>query len=366
MSIGTTIKKLRKEKDFTQEQLAEYLSISPQAISQWETDKSAPDVYQIPVLARIFNVSADVILEINTTAAEEEIREFLKTYAELQNIGKKLEAFDLTVAMYNKYPSDFRVIEKYILELFGDPHYGEEPLGEEVHKEEIEKLCTLVIRDCTDQQIRYNAYSTMMVIYSNRGDMKSAEKLCGYFPESSYDTEPELLEQLYVRTDRQLYAKKSRENIADYTTVLVQKLWNLARLVISDDADRLTVYQKSLALLELIHEDEEIGYVLYQKGYACSEIARCQLRLGRTDEGLAYMRQSFERFAAYDRIALRENKIETHRSLVLTGVTQDLSKGWHFGKSTMVEAHLKDFAALAESLTLPQEFHDILAEYAKN
>ncbi len=40
MSIGTTIKKLRKEKDFTQEQLAEYLGISAQAISQWECEVS--------------------------------------------------------------------------------------------------------------------------------------------------------------------------------------------------------------------------------------------------------------------------------------------------------------------------------------
>lgn len=64
MSIGTTIKRLRKENDFTQEQLAEYLGISAQAVSGWECDKCAPDVYQLPVLAQIFNVSADVILEI--------------------------------------------------------------------------------------------------------------------------------------------------------------------------------------------------------------------------------------------------------------------------------------------------------------
>ena len=38
MSFGKTIKKLRREREMTQEQLAEVLSISPQAISRWETD----------------------------------------------------------------------------------------------------------------------------------------------------------------------------------------------------------------------------------------------------------------------------------------------------------------------------------------
>ena len=59
MSIGTVIKKLRKEKDITQEQLADYLNITAQAVSQSECDKSAPHIYKIPVLAHIFNVSAD-------------------------------------------------------------------------------------------------------------------------------------------------------------------------------------------------------------------------------------------------------------------------------------------------------------------
>ena len=45
MSIGTVIKKLRKEKDITQEQLADYLNITAQAVSQWECDNSAPDIY---------------------------------------------------------------------------------------------------------------------------------------------------------------------------------------------------------------------------------------------------------------------------------------------------------------------------------
>ena len=53
MSIGTTIKKLRHEREMTQEQLAEYLGITANAVSQWECDRTAPDISQLPMLARV-------------------------------------------------------------------------------------------------------------------------------------------------------------------------------------------------------------------------------------------------------------------------------------------------------------------------
>ena len=67
MSIGTTIKKLRRERNITQEELADMVGVTACAVSQWECDRTAPDIAQIPVLATVFEVSADVLLEIDIT-----------------------------------------------------------------------------------------------------------------------------------------------------------------------------------------------------------------------------------------------------------------------------------------------------------
>ncbi|MCL2390775.1 MAG: helix-turn-helix domain-containing protein, partial [Endomicrobia bacterium] len=75
MNIGSQIKKLRRERNITQEQLAEYLNISVPAISQWECGKTAPDISQLPMLANIFKVSADIILGIDVDKTEEKINE---------------------------------------------------------------------------------------------------------------------------------------------------------------------------------------------------------------------------------------------------------------------------------------------------
>lgn len=63
MTSGEKIKKLRKEAGFTQEQLAERLSVSRQAVTKWETDKGIPDIENIKALSDIMNVSFDYLLK---------------------------------------------------------------------------------------------------------------------------------------------------------------------------------------------------------------------------------------------------------------------------------------------------------------
>ena len=205
MSIGTTIKRLRRERNMTQEQLADYLGITSRAVSQWECDRTAPDISQLPVLATVFNVSADVLLEIDNGKREEEICAFLLEYDRLSHDGKLIEKFNRTQCMYKKYPNDFRIAEKYLNELFNDPNYPEEPFGEEVHKEELYKLCNEILEACTIQNIRYSAMDVLGVLYLNDGMEKKAEEICKEFPTSYYDTADELLEQLYIRSDQEKY-----------------------------------------------------------------------------------------------------------------------------------------------------------------
>ncbi len=61
-SIGAFISALRKSNGMTQKELAEKLCVSDKAVSRWERDESAPDLYLIPVIAEIFGVTSDELL----------------------------------------------------------------------------------------------------------------------------------------------------------------------------------------------------------------------------------------------------------------------------------------------------------------
>ena len=61
-SIGKTIAELRKEKGWTQVELAEKLQVSDKAVSKWEKDDSYPSIEFLPVLASLFGVSIDFLI----------------------------------------------------------------------------------------------------------------------------------------------------------------------------------------------------------------------------------------------------------------------------------------------------------------
>ena len=59
MPIGDKIRLLRKNKNITQMQLAEALSVSSQSVSKWENHLSVPDITVLPVIARYFGITMD-------------------------------------------------------------------------------------------------------------------------------------------------------------------------------------------------------------------------------------------------------------------------------------------------------------------
>ena len=60
--VSDSIKKLRKEKGMTQDELAEKLCVTRQAVSNWEMGKTQPDVETLTRLAEIFDVSVERII----------------------------------------------------------------------------------------------------------------------------------------------------------------------------------------------------------------------------------------------------------------------------------------------------------------
>lgn len=68
MLIGDKIRLLRKNKNVTQTQLAEVLSVSSQSVSKWENHLSAPDITVLPVIARFFGITMDELFNYRLDA----------------------------------------------------------------------------------------------------------------------------------------------------------------------------------------------------------------------------------------------------------------------------------------------------------
>jgi len=77
MSFGSTIKNLRTKRGLTQDQLANLLNVTPQAISRWENNAAMPDISLLVPLANIFHVSTDTLLEVNVEKEREHIEDMI-------------------------------------------------------------------------------------------------------------------------------------------------------------------------------------------------------------------------------------------------------------------------------------------------
>lgn len=63
MTFGEKLKEARKAAGMTQEQLANVLSVSRQAITKWELDKGIPDIENLKTLSKVLDVSIDYLLD---------------------------------------------------------------------------------------------------------------------------------------------------------------------------------------------------------------------------------------------------------------------------------------------------------------
>ena len=77
MNIGNNIKALRQAHNITQEQTAEKLGVSSQAVSKWETNANTPDIALLPKIADVFGVSIDALFSDNI-ADYSEIHSFME------------------------------------------------------------------------------------------------------------------------------------------------------------------------------------------------------------------------------------------------------------------------------------------------
>lgn len=150
--FGENLKRLRKEKELTQETLAEFLGVSFQTISKWERGETYPDITMLPVIASFFNITIDDLLGVDKVKKEEKINEYLKMYDEM-----RLKDTPLTFKEFQKvvkeFPGDFRILVRYMELLMAEKTSRDIPVYEKVSKE-LMSIYENIQNHCTDDSIR--------------------------------------------------------------------------------------------------------------------------------------------------------------------------------------------------------------------
>ncbi len=108
LNLHENIKKLRKEKGYTQEKLAEALGVTVGAVSKWESGNNTPDILMLTIIADFFDVSVDVLLGYEMSSKK--IKDIVDRINGYVKEHRYEEAEKVSADALNRYPHSFAVI----------------------------------------------------------------------------------------------------------------------------------------------------------------------------------------------------------------------------------------------------------------
>lgn len=105
MSIGSNIRRFREEHKLTQEQVADRIGVTFQAVSSWERDEYRPDTDKLIRLAELFDISVSALVEDKTNVFKpkdtiynwEHMKTYVKSTAKARGLNDTLKALDFAV-----------------------------------------------------------------------------------------------------------------------------------------------------------------------------------------------------------------------------------------------------------------------------
>lgn len=297
MSIGTMIRQLRREKDLTQEQLADYLGITARAISQWETDRTAPDLSQIPLLCNLFNVTSDTLLGIDISAKQNRIDEIYTAAYETGSTGDHKKSIAMWLEGIHQYPDAHKLIGQYIDEVYMYSHMLE---NKEEHVERALGLIDRIILECTDSGIRNRAIATACMWYPKLGKTEKAIELAGTLPDVTKD---DML--VYIHEGTKKYETWQVNIMGDFTHA-ISDLSFYAYVKddngndIFTDEEKISLCKKQVEMFKLFFEKED--YMFHSQyieiPYRC--MAKIYSRKKNAEKTVYCLAQAAEYSAMFD------------------------------------------------------------------
>lgn len=106
LAIGDKIRKLRRDRNLTQEEVALHLGISFQSVSKWERGDGYPDITLLPALANYFGVTTDELLGVDEIAAREKYDAVNREWKENRQAGRHAENVRLMMDALKTFPND--------------------------------------------------------------------------------------------------------------------------------------------------------------------------------------------------------------------------------------------------------------------
>lgn len=168
INFGEKLKSLRKQKNISQEKLAQYLNVSFQAVSKWENSSTYPDIVLLPEIARFFGITIDELLQAEQIDERTLYLEYEEKAAEFYRNGRDNETIPIWQEALHKMPNNVAVKEMLMSTYFD--------IDKRKYQKEIIELGTEIYNNDCGSYYKGQAISQIARTYSYNGNYEMAEK----------------------------------------------------------------------------------------------------------------------------------------------------------------------------------------------
>jgi len=311
-NMGQIIKRLRKERDLTQEELAEQLNISAQAVSKWENGTSMPDISQVVPLANLFGVPTDVLFGIYGTDHNDEIKSRLEDIYRICDNCKTEEEATTALIVLEKYRDAMRLYPNNPTILINAMAFAEmviscngaeltELIGEkgiDDLTQEVIRWAELVIKYSSSINHVLSAKRRLIDIYMRQEKWDDAEKIANDFPCDSSDIRGVLMAELKRRSGRKQEERKLRcYNISCLVSSFGHEIVMLGNWYKNEKQYEEALYCYSFLrdMVESLYREEKYRPPFVYDHYPLYHFpAYCLMKLGKTDEAIEMLANGVE------------------------------------------------------------------------
>lgn len=258
LKLGENLKKFRLQRELTQEQLADVLGVSAQAVSRWENGTTYPDITLLPTIVSYFEITLDELMGMENWRSEEQLKELLGQLEENGSKGLIYENILLLRDAVKTYPTNYELQFRLVNQLAFCEYKDGRGLSEEEKisfNREAAEIGNRILSHCTDGAIINQTTQQLCYIYSSLGEKEKAIEYAKKLPNIGC-TDTVVLGDLYEGEQQKTHLKRA---IKWYTSIFWCELINLADLGYRNetmsDAERIEIMKKALAILELVFDD---------------------------------------------------------------------------------------------------------------
>lgn len=179
MSIGKVIRKYRKEKNMTQEEMALRLGVTAPAVNKWENENSFPDITLLAPIARLLGISLDTLLSFREGLTQEEINGVIYELDERLKTAPYEECFRWAKEKLEQYPNCEGLMVSVAVVLEAQLML-QEISDREGYEEYIVSLYDRVLPS-GDEALRIRAADSLFALYMRKKQYDRAETYLKYF-----------------------------------------------------------------------------------------------------------------------------------------------------------------------------------------